>query len=283
MKSERIISALLLLCILNGILIAQGKNGDDNCFFIQITDPQFGMFENNEGFEKETVLYEKAVEHVNKLKPDFVVITGDFVHNSNNKSQIEEFLKITAKIHPEIPVYLSPGNHDVGQEPDKQSLQTYIDTYGYDRFSFNLKGYFFVGLNTSLIKGDMPRCEKKQYKWLKKELKEGQDFSQVVLFCHYPFFINAFDEPEKYSNIALEDREKYLSLFEEYNVDAVFSGHYHNNAFAKYGDIQFVTTSAIGKPLGEAPSGIRIIRIYNGKIKHEFFGLDEIPETVSFE
>ena len=44
-------------------------------FLIQLSDTQFGMFDKNKSFEKETVLYEKAVGGIKKLKPDFVVIT----------------------------------------------------------------------------------------------------------------------------------------------------------------------------------------------------------------
>lgn len=74
----------------------------------------------------------------------------------------------------------------------------------------------------------------------------------IVLFCHYPFFINAFDEPETYSNIAIETRNRYLHLFKENNVDAVFAGHLHNNGSAKYGNMEMVTTSAVGNP-GKSP------------------------------
>jgi len=83
MKSNRIILALLLLVFSSGILTAQKKHAKPY-FFIQITDPQFGMFESNKGFQKETELYEKAVKEINGLKPDFVVITGDpyFLHGA---------------------------------------------------------------------------------------------------------------------------------------------------------------------------------------------------------
>jgi hypothetical protein len=89
MKSNRIILALLILVISSGILTAQKKQAKPY-FFIQITDPQFGMFESNKGFQKETELYEKAVKEINRLKPDFVVITGDLVNNSKDPLQIKE-------------------------------------------------------------------------------------------------------------------------------------------------------------------------------------------------
>jgi hypothetical protein len=43
-----------------------------------------------------------------------------------------------------------------------------------------------------------------------------------------------------------------------------------------------VTTSAVGKPLGKAPSGLRIVKVYRDKIEHSFYGLDELPLSVTF-
>ena len=280
---KKLTISLVIIFIASGTVSAQNKNQKAPWFFIQITDPQFGMFENNTGFEKETILYEKAVAEINKLKPDFVVITGDFVHNGKASEQIGEFKRITAKINPEIPVYYTPGNHDIGQIPDKESLKRYRKNYGNDRFSFQHKGSAFIGFNSSFIKAGLEKQEQKQYKWLAKSLKNNQNADYVILFCHYPFFNNALDEPESYSNIGPEYRKKYLSLFEENGVEAVFSGHYHNNGYATYGKIQLVTTSALGKPLGKAPSGMRIVKIYSDRIEHEYFGLDELPESVEFD
>ncbi len=274
---------LLIVFIFAGSGFTQNKNPEDPWFFLHLTDPQFGMFEKNEGFEKETILYEKAVAEVNRLSPDFVVITGDFVHNQHSLEQIEEFKRITAKIDPEIPVYYSPGNHDVGKHPTRESLRKYTERYGKDRFSFEHKGTFFIGFNTSLIKSNMPKEEKKQYKWLRTKLKKGQKADHIILFCHYPFFNHTIEEPEKNSNLGPESRQKYLPLFDHYNVKAVFSGHYHNNAFATYGKTQLVTTSAVGKPLGAAPSGMRVVKMYKDRIEHEYFGLDELPDYITYD
>ncbi len=249
---------------------------NDHWFFIHISDPQFGMFENNRGFEKETVLYERAVAIINKLKPDFVVITGDFVNDPNDNSQIQEFKRITATISKKIPVYYTPGNHDVGQIPNKASIKKYFKNYGSDKFSFTHKGSSFIGYNASLIKANLVDLEQKQYHWLTKKLKHNQQSKHTILFAHYPFFINKIDEPTAYSNIDLEYRKKYLDLFNDKKVDVVFTGHYHNNSLSSYGGTQLVTTSALGKPLGKAPSGMRIIKVYNNRIEHAYFGLDSL-------
>lgn len=272
----------IALLFISAIVFGQKTSKIDPWFFIQITDPQFGMFENNEGFEQETFIYEKAVDAINKLNPDFVVITGDFVHNRNSEEQINEFKRITAMIDSKIPVYYTPGNHDVGQTPDEKSLEKYKDNYGPDRFSFTHKGSSFIGFNTSLIKAQLLDLERIQLTWLTQKLQESQHADHIILFCHYPFFIKTFDEPDSYSNITFSDRDLYLKLFDKFNVNAIFSGHLHNNAYGKYGEIQLVTTSALGKPLSKAPSGMRVIKIYENKIEHDFYGIDELPEIIEF-
>ncbi len=279
---QKAISSLCLILLLAGSALAQKKNQANHWFFVQLTDPQFGMFDSNTGFEKETALYEKAVAEINSLNPDFVVITGDFVHDPNSAAQINEFKRITAKIKPSIPVYYSPGNHDIGQVPNEESLKKYGKNYGSDRFSFRHKGSSFIGFNTGIIKAKLEKPEQEQFKWLAGKLQQSKKAQHIMLFTHYPLFNKTANEPTAYSNIDQEYREKYLRLFSDSRVTAVFSGHHHNNGLSTYENIQLVTTSSLGKPLGKAPSGFRIIKVYDDKIEHEFFGLDELPDSVVF-
>lgn len=215
--------------------------------------------------------------------PDFVVITGDFVHDLNSVAQINEFKRITAKINAEIPVYYTPGNHDIGQTPDKKSIRRFKKNYGSDKFSFKHKGSLLIGFNTSLIKAGMAKPERTQYNWLRRNLNTNKRADHTLLFCHYPFFNEKVDEPTAYSNIDQSYREKYLKLFKENKIDALFSGHLHNNRLLNDGQMELITTSALGKPLGNASSGLRIVKIVGDKIEHAYFGLDELPDSVKFE
>ena len=246
---------------------------------VQITDPQFGFFEENKTFEKETVLYTEAIRQINELKPDFVVITGDFVNNSKNIKQIEEFKRITSYLDESIPLYLSPGNHDLGQNPTKESFEFYFSNYGKgnDRFSFEYENSHFIGLNSVIIKsGTNNKEEKKQYRWLKRELKKAKSSNVIILFTHYPFFTKDFEENESFSNQSKKDRLKYFTLFKEYGVDAVYAGHLHNNAQASYNGIKMITTNAAGRPLGKAEPGYRLIEINDGVLSSEYIPI--MPE-----
>ncbi len=280
MKIMRIIFTIVLVCFLSGNISAQNKNSNNPYFFIQVTDPQFGFFESNAGFAKETELYEKAVAAINWLNPDFVVITGDLVNNQDDRDQVAEFKRITATINPMIPVYYSPGNHDIGASPAKQDIDSFVSDYGYDKFIFKHKKSIFIGLNSCLIKANTPVLEQLQFDWLKKNLSKGKGSKHIVLFCHYPFFIDEFNEPDAYFNIPVDLRKKYFSLFTDKNVDAIFAGHLHKNNSAEYGKIKMITTSAVGKPLGADPSGIRIVTVFPDRIESVYYGLDEIPVSI---
>jgi predicted MPP superfamily phosphohydrolase len=96
---NRIIRNLgIVLLILSTVTItgnSQKRSTSAPFFIIQVTDPQFGMYEADKGFSKETELYERAVESINKLNPDFVVLTGDLVNKKDDRAQVSEFKRIT--------------------------------------------------------------------------------------------------------------------------------------------------------------------------------------------
>jgi 3',5'-cyclic AMP phosphodiesterase CpdA len=277
------ISSVLLFFLLTGLGRAQKPDTTASFFIIQVTDPQFGMFESNKGLMKETELYKKAVLAINRLNPDFVVLTGDLVNNKDDLSQKTVFKRITSEIHTTIPVYYSPGNHDIGLPPTQEDIDSFISDYGHDRFSVKHKGSLFIGLNSCLIKSLDSVPEHKQFEWLKEELSQNKNAKHIVVFCHYPFFIESVDEPENYSNISIIIRKKYLSLFKEYKVKAVFAGHLHKNAMAKYEGIDIIATSALGKPLGDASSGFRVIKVFSDRIESKYYPIDEIPARIESE
>ena len=46
--------------------------------------------------------------------------------------------------------------------------------------------------------------------------------------------------------------------------------------------LQMVTTGPVGYPLGDDPSGIRIVRMHGDSIEHDYYGLDDVPDSVEF-
>src|SRR3954464_84980 len=100
MNPRRLLPNLLyILCFLISACSA-GKSNNKNFYFIQMSDPQFGMYTANKSFEKETRNFEKAIAEANRLKPRFVVVTGDLVNLNSNAAQIAEYKRIAAQLNP---------------------------------------------------------------------------------------------------------------------------------------------------------------------------------------
>ncbi|MDY0099863.1 MAG: serine/threonine protein phosphatase, partial [Bacteroidales bacterium] len=98
MKSIKFTILFIALILFSDAAGSQKEKVSRNFFFIQITDPQLGFLGDEASYAKEKLLYTKAVEEVNRLDPDFVVITGDLVHNNTDSAKWSEFRRITALI-----------------------------------------------------------------------------------------------------------------------------------------------------------------------------------------
>jgi 3',5'-cyclic AMP phosphodiesterase CpdA len=81
--------------------------------FVQMSDPQFGMFTRNASFEHETVNLEFAIANANRLKPAFVIVTGDLI---NDPSSAAEYKRITARLDPKIRLFSVPRQSHVENE-----------------------------------------------------------------------------------------------------------------------------------------------------------------------
>jgi serine/threonine-protein phosphatase CPPED1 len=64
-----------------------------------------------------------------------------------------------------------------------------------------------------------------------------------------------------------------IELFRRYGVQATFCGHWHRNHQARDGDMVEVLTGSVGYPLGDDPSGIRVVRLTGAGVEHEYHPL----------
>ena len=251
-------------------------------FFIQMTDPQFGMYRADTSFEQETANFELAIATANRLHPAFVVVTGDLINKPGDAAQAAEYWRIAKRLDPAIPLYNVAGNHDVANTPTPATVARYIALFGPDHYVFHHGDFTGVVLNSSLIDSSVavPAEFAAQERWLKTQLADAQRSGarHIVVFAHHPWFLQRATEPDQYFNIPLVHRARYLALFHAYGVEALFSGHYHQNAVAADGNIQAVTTGPVGMPFGDVPqSGIRIVVVTDSGITHKFYGLENLP------
>lgn len=252
-------------------------------FFIQLADPQFGLFTADRDFAQETANYAFAIDNVNRLRPAFVVICGDLINKVGDPSQTAEYFRITGDIDPAIPVHAVPGNHDVGNEPTPETLAHYRAHFGPDYYSFRHGEVYGVVLNSSLIAapGKAQAEADRQDRWLRTELElaRASGARHVVVFQHHSWFLEQPDEPTGYFNVPLDTRRRYLDLLKASGVRYVFAGHYHRNAYGRDETLEMITSGPVGQPLGEDPSGLRIVTVASDGLDHTYYGLGMIPNV----
>jgi serine/threonine-protein phosphatase CPPED1 len=284
MKSRQILSACLGLLGWLVSLAPRSVGAAEPFYFIQLSDPQLGMFTDNRDFAQDAANFELAVNAVNRLRPAFVVVTGDLVHKPGDAAQIAEYRRIIGQIDPSIPVYNVAGNHDVQNVPTAASLAAYGKIFGPDRYTFRHEGLVGIVLNSSLIHSPAQAAEAldEQERWLRTELRKAKEGNaqHIVIFQHHPWFIKNATEADGYFNIPLARRAAYLALFREFGVRYLFCGHYHRNAEARDGTLENITSGPVGKPLGGAKSGIRVAIVRDTQIEHRYFELGELPVKI---
>jgi serine/threonine-protein phosphatase CPPED1 len=280
MIRKRLVLALGLLALL-AAAATFAQQGEGEFFFVQLADTQFGAFTNDRDFTQETANYEFAVANVNRLRPKFVVICGDLINKVGDPVQTAEYFRITRKIDPSIPVFAVSGNHDVGNEPTAETLAYYREHFGKDYYSFRQSSLYGIVLNSSLISAPakVQAEADKQEAWLKEELTKAKaaGASHIVVFQHHSWFLEQPNEPTGYFNIPIEQRKRYLDMLKSAGVRYVFAGHYHRNAFGTDGELEMVTNGPVGVPLGNDPSGIRLVTVRADRLDHRYFTMGTIP------
>ena len=250
--------------------------------FIQMSDPQFGMYTSNKDFAQETANFEFAIATANRLRPAFVVVTGDLVNRAGDPAATAEYRRIAAKLDPSIRLYNVPGNHDVSPE----TLAAWRERFGPDYYSFRAGDMAAFVLNTCLFAPGMEAEAARQEEWLRAELAKArrEGAKRLVVFQHHPFFLKDPEEKDAYFNVPLAVRAKYLELLRANGVSHVFAGHYHRNDGGRAGELEMVTTGPIGKPLGKGTqSGMRIGIVRANGIEHRWYDFGNLPNQVELE
>ena len=261
-----------LVLALAGCLAAQN--------FIQMTDPQFGCLNRDQTFAQETANFEFAIATANRLKPAFVVVTGDLVNTTGDATEMAEYKRIVAKLDGSIKLYELPGNHDVSTPISAESLARYREAFGPDYFTFRVGDIAGFALNSNIERDEkiLPEESAKMQAWLRTELEKARHdgVKNLIVFQHHPLFTDAPGEPDSYNNLPKETRQRYLALFHEFGVKYILVGHTHKDAEARVGELQQLTTGPISRPT-QSQSGIRIVKVTPESVTQRYYGFGELP------
>ncbi len=247
---------------------------------IQISDCQIGFIEQNLSWQKDLDNMSACIKAINRLKPDCVIDCGDMAHGpvgtEIHANQKADYLKMLEEIDRGIPYQTLCGNHDAKGSPTFESILNFEKDFGKSYGSFSIKDTQILYLNSCIIhdSSQVQDLYNEQWLWLEKAI--DKDAQYRLLFMHHPFFRDSIDEEDHYYSLPKAERIKHLELLNDCNVNMCFSGHLHHNLQNSYQGIELITTSAVGKPLGNDPCGMRLIEISDRGIDHHFMSLEEL-------
>ena len=254
--------ALLALWLAScGSVLSQPQSFD----LVQMCDPQIGFVD----YATELARFRQAVQQINELKPDFVLICGDLVNNPSRKS-FADFNAVKAAF--KAPCYCVPGNHDVGEAPTAESLRFYRQSIGRDYYSFEHKGCAIIVVNTQLWKASVPEESARHDAWFKETLADAAKKGRRIFVAgHIPLFSRTPEEPNGHDNLPLQKRLELLSLFERYGVQLMLAGHTHRTIIRQYKETQMAASETTSLNVDFRPYGFRLWHIEAARpFRHEF-------------
>lgn len=150
-----------------------------------------------------------------------------------------------------------------------------------------------------------------QERWMEAQFEaaRGSGAKHVVLLSHVSPFMGEEEEPQGHFNWEVEPRQRVLAMAARAGVKLWLCGHYHGNCVARSrSGIEVVTTSSCGGVInwardpaeiatneifdfracvGSPPvvcdafhSGMRVVRVEDGQIRHQWLELASVPKTL---
>lgn len=193
--------------------------------------------------------HRKVVTVMMKQNPEFILQTGDLVHNGGVESQWKTYDAITADARQKTPFYVVRGNHDFGGKGFEERMTAPFTSGNKFYYSFDQGNCHFIGL---AIDEKTPYDENSaQYKWLIKDLDATLTTkpNHIFVFFHVaPFSIGSHGSD-------LDVRKVLHPVFVKYGVRAVFNGHDHLYYRTRRDGVTYIVSGGGGAPLYSADPG----------------------------
>jgi hypothetical protein len=191
-----------------------------------------GSVHRQQGFRPGDRQPEFAVATINRLRPAFVVVSGDLLNRPGDASQIREYQRIMSRVGRNIPVYPLAGNHDIGNIPSPAGIATYTNHFGPDHYTFRHGDFVGIVLNSVIIHTAQQITNQLPNRNCGSKLNPAcQKGARTSLFSRITLVLKTADEPDEYFNIP-GTPVQIPGWFREAGVK-YSSGHYHRNAAAR--------------------------------------------------
>lgn len=239
--------------------------------------------------------FDKVVESVKKINPDFVLSGGDQVYDvmRGNKAKSDTLFSFYSEQSKRFgkPVYNAVGNHELfaiyDVSPEDSTHPDYKDGmfkryFGDTYYAFEHKGWKFITLNDLDVENYkyIGRVDEKQLEWLRAELARTPKSMPIVLTVHIPLvssFTDIYPPKEGYpKGPSVRNRNEVLAAFQDHNLKFVLQGHLHwFEDLNIEGKTHFITGGAVaGRPSWKderhGPKGFLKFKVSGNNATYEF-------------
>lgn len=204
--------------------LSAGETETQPFHFIAVNDLHYLNDKCGPWFERLIVSFHSHAE-----KPAFTLICGDLVEHGKQE-QHGSIKDILSRL--KMPYYTVVGNHDYSSQTDRTTYEQLHPS----RINYHVDhaGWQFVGLDTSEgTKSQNVRAPQATLNWLDSTLPKLDKKKPTIVFTHFPL---GFGVP-----FILQNAQEILKRFLPYNLQAVYSGHYHGFTEKKSGDVVMTT------------------------------------------
>jgi hypothetical protein len=206
------------------------------------SDFRFALVSDRNGGARHGV-FERAVEHLNLLQPEFVVSVGDLIagYTNDHEKIAEEWKKFDAIVHKlKMPFFYVPGNHDLSNKTMGEKWQGHL---GRKHYHFLYKDVLFLALDTE----DPPEnahhaghFSHGQIESVHEVLEHNRHVRWTFVFMHRPVWAHPAADVEKSGWLKIE---KAL----EHRPYTVFAGHEHRyRRFERHGRKYYILATTGG-------------------------------------
>ena len=226
--------------------------------------------------EYEVNKFKKLSDQIKDQKYQFITILGDLINDHNSDLQFQKFKAITNNNFINSKLNLIPGNHDLNEPPDIDSLNLYRHRFGHDYYIKTYNKYRFVFLNSTILRD--PSLLNNEYDEQLKLIDNALNaYSEdLFIFMHHSLFYDDINEKLNGWNIDKNVRLDIVNKLTKHDKHIyLFTGHLHKNRIVKYKNITNITVSSIGVPLGEDPSGYYVVDYSDKNLNYEFISLGD--------
>jgi 3',5'-cyclic AMP phosphodiesterase CpdA len=226
------------------------------------------------------------LRQIQEIGPEIIVLSGDFTQ----RAKVREFEEARAWLDrlPQLPVVVTPGNHDV---PLYRIVERLFDPYRNYRAHISgeldtvtrIPGATFVSLNSSaprraIVNG---RIDQAQVDFARRAFAETPERDLRAVVAHH----HLAPAPDYEGDKPLPGAKRILDAFSTMGVDLVMGGHLHRayigNSLDVYPGVHRdrgitivqsgTTTSRRGRAREAAKNSFNVIRVQRGRVRVTHF------------